>query len=440
MTAVRSPGDSEATALSAKVISDRAAGEAYVASVCFKHGPPRLLGVELEYTVHYADDPRRPLDPADLVKALGPHAPRTLLPESPAQPLPGGSPLTLEPGCQVEISPLPQSSLRRLHETVSADLACLTDLLARAGLILGETGIDAFRQPQRLLETERYAAMERRFAPLGNGGITMMCSTAALQICVDSGERDELAARWEAVHALGPPLIATFANSRQHAGRDTGFASARWLAVMDTEPSRTFPTLPSMDPPASWARRVLDTPLMVVRRRDGPWDAPAELTFADWVAGTDAASGLGRPTFADLDYHLTTMFTPVRPRGYLEVRYLDAQPAHRWLHPAALLAALLARPSIVDKVRELCEPVAGRWERAAMVGLGDARLAAVAAKVVDLGCAELTRTGLPEATANEITEAVQALVRGHSRGRRPAAGPTGSAPAPGADRDRSERG
>lgn len=117
MTAVRSPGDSEATALSAKVISDRAAGEAYVASVCFKHGPPRLLGVELEYTVHYADDPRRPLDPADLVKALGPHAPRTLLPESPAQPLPGGSPLTLEPGCQVEISPLPQSSLRRLHET-----------------------------------------------------------------------------------------------------------------------------------------------------------------------------------------------------------------------------------------------------------------------------------------------------------------------------------
>ena len=419
MTAVRSPGDSEAVALSAKVISDRAAGEAYVASVCFKHGPPRLLGVELEYTVHYTADPRRRLDPADLVEALGSHTPRTLFPESPAQPLPGGSPVTFEPGCQVEISAQPQPSLWRLHQTVSADLAYVTDLLARSGFTLGETGIDRFRRPGRLLETERYAAMERRFASFGDGGLTMMCSTAGLQICVDSGKRGELAARWEAVHALGPPLIATFANSRHHAMRDTGFASARWLSVLDTEPSRTFATPPSVDPPASWASRVLDTPLMVVRRPGAPWDAPAGLTFADWVAGQGKAGRLGPPTFADLDYHLTTMFTAVRPRGYLEVRYLDAQPGHRWLHAVALLTALFARPSTVDKVRELCEPVAGRWERAAMAGLGDARLAGVAAKVVDLGCAELTRTDLPEQAINEITEGVQALVRGHRNGRRP---------------------
>lgn len=29
----------------------------YVAMVCFKHGPPRLLGVELEWTVHHATIP-----------------------------------------------------------------------------------------------------------------------------------------------------------------------------------------------------------------------------------------------------------------------------------------------------------------------------------------------------------------------------------------------
>src|SRR3979411_2348492 len=76
----------------ARLLSDRAAGEAYVASVCFKHGPPKLVGVELEYTVHYTDDPRRPLDPDDLAAALGPHTPRPLLPDSPASPLPTGSP------------------------------------------------------------------------------------------------------------------------------------------------------------------------------------------------------------------------------------------------------------------------------------------------------------------------------------------------------------
>src|SRR3954470_419306 len=109
MTAVRhvprcTGGVSGVAELSAKIISDRAVGEAYVASVCFKHGPPRLTGVELEWIVHHEDDPRRPLDAARLAAALGPYAPRTVNQDSPHLPLPAGSPLTLEPGGQVEIS------------------------------------------------------------------------------------------------------------------------------------------------------------------------------------------------------------------------------------------------------------------------------------------------------------------------------------------------
>ncbi|RSM79593.1 ergothioneine biosynthesis glutamate--cysteine ligase EgtA [Amycolatopsis sp. WAC 01375] len=396
----------------AKVLSDRAEGEAYVASVCFKHGPPRLLGVELEFTVHYADEPARPLDPDDLATALGPHTPRTLSPDSPALPLPAGSPLSLEPGCQVEISAQPQTTLRHLDAVVSADLAHLENLLAARGLRLGDSGIDRHRAPVRKLGTPRYAAMERRFAPMGTGGATMMCSTAGLQVCVDTGEAGDLADRWAAVHALGPPLLATFANSRVHAGRDTGHASARWLAVMETENARTRSAEPTRDPAGEWARRILDTPLMVLPGGDGRWDAPDSLTFADWIDGRGEAARLGRPTEDDLAYHLTTFFTPVRPQGYLEIRYLDAQPAAKWLHPVALLAALLARPSTVDRVLELCEPVTGRWECAARFGLADRAIAAVASEVVDLGCAELGMTGLPPETITEISEGVQSLVRG----------------------------
>ncbi|NYI92163.1 glutamate--cysteine ligase [Amycolatopsis endophytica] len=409
MTAVRPVSPAPGGAVAAKVVSDRAEGEAYVASVCFKHGPPRLLGVELEFTVHYADDLRRPLEADHLARALGPHTPRTLRPDSPAVPLPAGSPLTLEPGGQVEISALPQASLRELAAVVSADLAHLSDLLARHGFVLRDDGIDAHRVPVRLLDTPRYAAMERRFAPMGTGGITMMCSTAGLQVCVDAGEPDTFAARWAAVHALGPPLLALFANSRWHAGRDTGLASARWLAVMETERCRTFAGPSGGDPVASWAERIMDTPLMVVRRDEGPWDAPEDLTFAEWVAGRHAGQVLHRPALADLDYHLTTMFTPVRPHGYLEVRYLDAQPGQRWLHPVALLSALLDQPSTVDKVLEVCAPVADEWELAARAGVADPRLAAVAREVADLGCAALSGTDLTEETVNEISEGVQRL-------------------------------
>jgi glutamate--cysteine ligase len=390
----------------ARVLADRAAGEAYVASVCFKHGPPRLTGVELEFTVHHADDPARPLDPDVLATALGPHTPRTLRPDSPASPLPAGSPVSLEPGCQVEISALPQASLRDLAADVTADLHHLRDRLARHGLELGETGIDAHRAPRRVLHTPRYAAMERRFAQIGPGGVTMMCSTAGLQVCVDAGEREHYAARWEAAHAMGPPLLALFANSRVHAGRETGHASARWLAVHDTEAVRTRTAHADGDPAAEWAERLMDTPLMVLRRGDRPWDAPEGLTFADWIAGRGAAALLPRPTVADLDYHLTTMFTPVRPQGYLEIRYLDAQPPDEWLPPVALVTALLARPSTVDKVRDLCTPVADRWTTAASRGLADPELAATAAALADLGCAELGATGLAEESITEISKSV----------------------------------
>jgi glutamate--cysteine ligase len=392
--------------VAARVVADRAEGEAYVASVCFKHGPPRLLGVELEYTVHHADDPRRILDTELLAAALGPHTPRTLRPDSPALPLPHGSPLTLEPGCQVEISALPQPSLPELAAAVSADLAHLTELLARSGLRLGEYGIDAYRSAVRLLPVERYAAMQRRFAPLGDGGITMMCSTAGLQVCVDVGEPEHVAARWAAAHALGPPLLAAFANSRRHAGRDTGCASARWLSVMRTEPVRTCAAPPSPDPAGAWAARLMDTPLMVIRREDGPWDAPAGLTFADWIARRGAASVLPPPTLADLDYHLSTMFTPVRPQGYLEIRYLDAQPADRWQEAYALLTALLAKPGTVEKVLEICEPAAGLWERAARWGLADPLLATTARAVVELGIPALPDLGLSPDITQEITDGV----------------------------------
>lgn len=194
-------------------IRTRADAEAYVASVCFKHGPPRLLGVELEWTVHHADDPRRPLDADVLIRALGPHAPNSLVPDSPQRPLPNGSALTVEPGGQVEVSSLPAHSMHSLFDTVAADAEHVRRRLAGADLVLGEQGTDPWRTPHRLLNVPRYAAMECAFDRIGIGGRLMMCSTAGVQVCVDAGEPHRVAARWAALHALGPVFIAAFANS-----------------------------------------------------------------------------------------------------------------------------------------------------------------------------------------------------------------------------------
>lgn len=396
--------------IAARSLASRAEGEAYVASVCFKHGPPRLTGVELEYLVHHDHDPSRPIDPAHLARVLAPHTPRTVDAASPAETLPNGSELTMEPGGQIEISTRPHNSLAALATEADADLAYLTRLLAGAGYRLRERAIDNDRAPRRVLRTERYAAMERRFAPMGTSGITMMCSTAALQVCLDVGEASDIAPRWAAAHVLGPALLALFANSPVRGNSTVGSAaaSARWLAVRGTEAARTRAVATSADPAAAWARRVLDTPLMVLPRRAGvAWDAPAELSFADWIAGRGAGCPARPPTTDDLDYHLNTMFTPVRARGYLELRYLDTQPPDRWLDPVALLHALLRRGSTVDAALEAGGPAEGRWESAAARGLADPVVARSARALAELGCARLPETGLASGTVATITENVQ---------------------------------
>ncbi|MET0234846.1 MAG: ergothioneine biosynthesis glutamate--cysteine ligase EgtA [Kibdelosporangium sp.] len=384
-------------------LRERVEAEAYVASVCFKHGPPRLIGVELEWTVHHVNDPSRQLAAESLVKALGQHTPPTLRETSPHVALPGGSPLSAEPGGQVEISAQPEESLTSLHATVTADTRYLAGLLAAQGLRLGTSAIDPHRAPERVLDTPRYAAMEQAFEPLGTDGITMMCSTAGFQLCVDVGEQADVAARWAAVHLLGPPLVALFANSPRMLGQDTGWVSNRLRAVMGTDPTRTYPSRIDDDPAASWAERVLDTPLLCVRREGGCWEAPPGVTFADWIGGALDR----RPTLGDLDYHLSTLFPPVRAQGYLEIRYIDAQPGDRWLSPAALLVALLGTPARLDEVIDVCTPVADHWLTAAREGLRDPAIAKAATRVAEIGLAALGGTGLPAELADQVTSDIE---------------------------------
>lgn len=370
--------------------------------MCFKHGPPRLAGIELEWTVHHAEDPGRPLDVDVLISALGSHAPTSLVPESPNLPLPNGSALTVEPGGQVEISSLPAESMTSLFDVVAADADFLRRRLARAGLVLGEQGTDPCRQPQRLLRVPRYAAMEHAFDRIGIDGRLMMCSTAGVQVCLDVGEPHRVAARWAALHALGPVMMAAFANSPSLFGKRTGWASARTRALLRTDPPRTRPGPITTDPAAGWAKRVLDTELVCVRREGEDWTAPSGVSFAQWIHGALEVP----PTRDDLDYHLTTLFTPVRPRGYLEVRYLDTQPGSDWMLPAAALIALFRDEPTVDRVLELTSPAIGRWVQAARCGLDDPVLARSARAVLDLACRRLDGSDCPRGLRERLGEVV----------------------------------
>nr|MDT0667759.1 glutamate-cysteine ligase family protein [Micromonospora sp. DSM 115978] len=90
------------------------------------------------------------------------------------------------------------------------------------------------------------------------------------------------------------------------------------------------------------------------------------------------------------------MFPPVRPRGWLEVRYLDAQPFGLWPVAVAVTAALLDDPVAAQAAADVCRPAAERWNAAAMLGLGDPVLHRAAVAVMPLARAGAARLGAGE--------------------------------------------
>ncbi len=378
----------------ARHIREQQAAE-HIHGICLKTGPPRRVGVELEWLVRDARDPALPV-PAEriaaAVSAFGAAAgggDADALPSSSAPGvLPSGAALTSEPGGQLELSSLPADSLADCVRSTAADLAALRAAVADAGLELAGVGLDPFRLPRRILRLPRYAAMEAFFDRGGPWGRQMMCATASVQVCLDAGEDTDgcrgYRARWLLLHAIGPVLVSAFANSPLRAGRPTGWRSSRQQVWARMDPGRTRPPRLTGDPRANWAAYALDAQVMCVREDDSAdWSAPPGLTLRDWVRGAPIEGGLRPPTIEDLDYHLSTLFPPVRPRGHFELRMIDAQPGDGWVVPAAVASALLSDARAGDAAMAAAEPLwhgldhsdAGPWATAARCGPANLLLA-----------------------------------------------------------------
>lgn len=366
------------TASSRAALTSRADAEAHIRRSSFRFGPPRLIGVELEWLTARADGTAARPELQAIVDALGVHAPRTVAAASSARPLPSGSVVSIEPGGQVELSSVPCASARQVCDRLVADARMLRSLLSRRSLLMLDSAGDDVRPPRRLLRTPRYSAMELRFDRIGPMGRLMMNSTAAVQVSVDAGaDDDELRRRWRLLHAIGPAMIAAFACSPELNGvPDGNWVSQRMRTWLQLDPGRTT----SVSDPAEYPAWALDAPLLCVKSAGSDWYAPPDASFADWLDGD-----LGRrPTADDLDYHLTTLFPPVRPCGHFEVRYLDAQPGDLWQVPVAAIEALLTSRAVMDEAEAITAPVAGRWEEAAEHGLGSLELRAAAVGLLAL--------------------------------------------------------
>ncbi|HYB35283.1 MAG TPA: ergothioneine biosynthesis glutamate--cysteine ligase EgtA [Mycobacterium sp.] len=390
----------------ARLASDELAGSSaaaqYIIDTCLTDAPLGRVGLEVEAHCYDLADPHRRPSWSEITDVL------ESLPD-----LPGGSVVSVEPGGAVELSGPPADGAVPAIDAMTGDQAVLRSAFTSAGLGLVLLGADPLRPPMRVNPSARYRAMEQFFAAsqTGGAGAAMMTSTASIQVNLDAGPQAGWAARVRLAHALGPTMIAIAANSPLLDGKFSGWLSTRQRVWGELDSARCGPILTASgdDPGTDWARYALKAPVMLVHNPD---TVPVThyVPFADWADGR-ALLGGRRPTTADLDYHLTTLFPPVRPRQWLEIRYLDSVPDAIWPAAVFTLVALLDDPAAADIAAEAVEPVATAWDTAARIGVGDRRLYAAANRCV---------AAAAERVPAELDDAMQRLIRSVEQGRCPA--------------------
>lgn len=318
--------------------------------------------------------------------------PRTGRPPGPAEfPVGGGGRLTFEPGAQVEHS-------TAVFPSVATVIADVDDVLRRVrGAFRGHdtdlaaVGIDIWNDvetvPQQL-RAGRYTAQAAYYRQRGHWGAVMMRHTASLQINLDLGPEGVWQERWLLSNLMSPLLTATFASSP-----GPGAVCNRARAWQELDPTRSgFPRLLveglGDDPRSEWGQAALEADVMLYKVSSEHFEPGCVgCSFEKWIV--EGHPRWGWPTIDDLDYHVTTLFFEVRPRGFLELRAGEALP-NRWRPaPVALAAALLYDDGAREKALSLLSGHRDRlpdlWRRAALDGVRDEEVRDLAGKLWKIG-------------------------------------------------------
>ena len=257
----------------------------------------------------------------------------------------GAASVSLEPAGQLELS---GATLATLHETQAELLAHFAEVRAAAaplGLGFAPLGFHPTlsRAAMPWMPKGRYAIMRRYMQLVGTLGLDMMTRTCTVQVNLDYESEADMARKLRVALALQPLATALFANSPFVEGKPNGFLSYRAQVWTDTDNARAG------IPPAFFAEDfgferyvewLLDVPMYFVYR-DGRYIDLAGRSFRDFMAGKLADTGAGIATVGDFADHMTTAFTDVRVKRFLEMRGADAGSPEMMVAQSALWVGLL---------------------------------------------------------------------------------------------------
>lgn len=291
-----------------------------------------------------------------------------------------GLTVSIEPGGQIELSGRPFADVHVVAAELDRHLAKCAEIGAELGIHFLACGYRPWGTPATSpwMPKNRYGVMRPYLARRGTRSADMMAMTASAQASFDFSSPRDMAEKLRVALAIQPAVVALTANAPIVEGKPSGWKSFRTAVWEDVDRTRqgllAFAFQPGFedDPYRAYADWALDVP-MIFFRRAGAYVDPRGATFRQFLeAGLDGE----RPTMADWEDHLTTLFPEVRVKGVVEVRAADACDARITKALVAFWKGILydreARSWAWDAVRRL--DVAER--RALMVAAGREGLSA----------------------------------------------------------------
>ncbi len=271
---------------------------------------------------------------------------------------PAGAAISLEPAGQLELSGGPLESLHDTKAEFDAHFAAVRRVAGPLGIGFAPVGFHplARREDMRWMPKGRYEIMRAYMPKVGTRGLDMMTRTCTVQVNLDYASEADMVDKLRVSLCLQPLATALFANSPFVEGKPNGYLSNRAHAWTDTDGHRSGIPEVFFEDGFGFERYVhwvVDAVPMYFVYRNGRYIDTSGHSFRAFMEGRLGIAEAGAATVGDFADHLTTVFTDVRLKRFIEMRGADAGTLEMMLAQSALWVGLLYDGAALAAARAL---------------------------------------------------------------------------------------
>ena len=260
--------------------------------------------------------------------------------------------ITLEPGCQVELSIKPENTIDQLKNKIDTLDRQMKSVLDKFGITLLNYGVSpvSTHKSINLIPKKRYKLMAKYL--WGILSDVMMRETAGVQCCIDFENEVDAMRKFKAANKLVPFVTAMFANSPIRGGVETGYKSFRALSWLNTDNDRCG-FVGQIDEHFSfdeYINYVLDTPMIFINRESDVIPINGEISFSEFIQ--NGYEGY-EPDIEDFKLHANLYFPEVRLRNFIEIRNQDCVGKGLQYSVPAIYKGILYNHTAMNEIEEL---------------------------------------------------------------------------------------